>query len=168
MKTISVTVERNFHIMNDDRFIMEKISHTVELEESDNTQFAMEFARHEIETNFRGAYPHIEEHLNFHVVRQVNKYEAASNDRRLEALGIKPAIPSFEEIEEEFKAEKINKYNGLGKDAQKPIDTSYNVIEEINKCKSSTLLKIYKLQCKTPEEHKAYEDKAKEFKVKAK
>jgi hypothetical protein len=45
MKTTSITVERNFHIMNDDRFIMEKISITAEIQDTDFVQVAINNAR---------------------------------------------------------------------------------------------------------------------------
>ncbi len=69
MKTTSITVERNFHIMNDDRFIMEKISWTVELDETDDPHDAIDIARSHITDNFKHAYPKVYTHLNFHVVR---------------------------------------------------------------------------------------------------
>jgi hypothetical protein len=56
--------------MNDDRFIMEKISQTLELDDKDDIWNAIDFARRSIEQNFRIAYPKVEEHLNFYVVIQ--------------------------------------------------------------------------------------------------
>ncbi len=73
MKTTSITVERNFHIMNDDRFIMEKISMTADLQDGDDEEQCMDFLRQYITNNFKAAYPKVEESLNFHVVRQYNE-----------------------------------------------------------------------------------------------
>ncbi len=75
MKTTSITVERNFHIMNDDRFIMEKISVTVEVCDEDYTQDCIDNARKQIEANFKAAYPKVYTHLNFDEVRQLDKEE---------------------------------------------------------------------------------------------
>jgi len=67
MKIKEITVERNFHIMNEDRFIMEKISQTIEFDENDIgfEHAAMDAARQQIIDNFKHAYPHLKTHLNF-------------------------------------------------------------------------------------------------------
>ncbi len=71
MKTTSITVERNFHIMNEDRFIMEKISMTAELDGTEIVPDAVDRLRDLIEKNFKAAYPKVYTHLNFDEVRQV-------------------------------------------------------------------------------------------------
>jgi hypothetical protein len=109
MKTASITVERNFHIMNDDRFIMEKISATIELEEGDRgyEHTVINVARKMVEDNFKAAYPKVEEHLNFHVERQYSLKENYP-------LGINPNLNNHGEIQptdiaKNYIAQKINK-----------------------------------------------------------
>ncbi len=75
MKIITVGSERNFHILNDDRFIMEKNWLTAELAPGEDEQAALNELRSRIAANIRTAYPHVEEHLNFHVERQVRSNE---------------------------------------------------------------------------------------------
>jgi len=59
MKVLSITVEKNFHCMNDDRFIMEKISVTSEVEEGESVHSVINIVREEIVTNFKKAYPNL-------------------------------------------------------------------------------------------------------------
>ncbi len=66
-------IERNFHILNDDRFLMEKISLPIEMQEGEDIHDAINRTRETIVQNFKAAYPKVEESLNFHVVRQVDK-----------------------------------------------------------------------------------------------
>lgn len=65
MKFKEITIERNFHIINDDRFIMEKIHATIQLDDFDDEQLAMNTARAQIVENFKKAYPNVYVHLNF-------------------------------------------------------------------------------------------------------
>lgn len=65
MKFKEITIERNFHILNDDRFIMEKVSATIQLDDYDDEQLAMNTARAQIIDNFKAAYPKVYTHLNF-------------------------------------------------------------------------------------------------------
>jgi len=114
MKTTSITVERNFHIMNDDKFIMEKISVTKELEQFDNVNAAIDQAREDISYNFKLHYPKVETSLNFDVVRQLDKEERnfyevgkitqADIDKRLEALEIIPEKIKPVPIEDQIQA----------------------------------------------------------------
>ena len=74
----TITVERNFHCMNEDRFIMEKISYPIEIEEGADIKTVHEKineARQVIVDNFKAAYPHLRTYLNFDEVVQVNKEE---------------------------------------------------------------------------------------------
>ncbi len=72
MKTTSITVERNFHIMNDDRFIMEKISMTAEVDVDEREDYVADKLREMIINNFKAAYPKVYTHLNFDETIQVN------------------------------------------------------------------------------------------------
>jgi hypothetical protein len=58
--------------MNDDRFIMEKISATIEMDDSEDEQLAMRAARGQIIENFKAAYPNVFTYLNFDVTEQRN------------------------------------------------------------------------------------------------
>ncbi len=80
MKTIMI--ERNFHIMNEDRFIMEKISIAREVNDEVNEQDIINSSRETIVTNFKAAYPHLKTYLNFDEVVQVNK-GLADFDKRI-------------------------------------------------------------------------------------
>lgn len=143
MKTISVTVERNFHCLNDDRFIMEKISATIELENGDTPQAAMNIARSEIESNFKTAYPTVEEHLNFNVVRQQN-----DNYKPIEYM-LPKMIDNFANVPTDKKEE--------------PIDKGFNLIDEILKCTNPKVFKTQKYMCKTDEEKAAWNERNKMF-----
>jgi hypothetical protein len=46
---------------------------------------------------------------------------------------------------------------------EKKIDNSFNVFEEIAKCKSVTFLKVYQPMCITPEEKSAYDNRLKQL-----
>ena len=68
-------IERNFHIMNDDRFIMEKISLPIEIQDGEDIHAAINRTRETIVQNFKAAYPKVYTHLNFDETIHVNKIE---------------------------------------------------------------------------------------------
>lgn len=141
MKTKEITVERNFHIMNDDRFIMEKISQTIELEENDWEDEAINIARKLIESNFKAAYPNVYVHLNFDE-KEIPITKAWQVD--------KPYIVGQINVHPDGSQTKIIL------DEPTPIDQSFNLIDEINKCKSKSMLKVYAPMVKSPDETEAY------------
>ncbi len=177
MKTVSITVERNFHILNDDRFIMEKISLTGELEPGEDEQAALDELRQRIAANIRTAYPKIEEHLNFHVVRQVtngihispeyinqrqdlhDKSMQYANQKVVEILSKPPEANHAAENNLQNAAN----YQAYMKTKPEKIDNSFNLIDEIAKSKTIPLLKVYKPMCKEPEEAAAYVKKMDEL-----
>ncbi len=79
MKITSITIDRNFHVSNDDRFLMEKISVTAEVSEGEFVPSVIDNAREIIVQNFKAAYPKVEDSLNFHVVRDYSNNLSNSN-----------------------------------------------------------------------------------------
>lgn len=74
MKTISFNVERNYRISNDDQYMKARFSQEVVPDENETTEDAALRAIKQMDNIFRIAYPHVAEHLNFHVERQLNNY----------------------------------------------------------------------------------------------
>lgn len=153
-------IERNFHIMNEDRFIMEKISLPVEMQDGEDIHAAINRTRESIVQNFNAAYPHVYPYLNFHVVKQVNGND--NNIKKvLHTFTVPPEPPNHsnkELIAMQEQSEKINKGT-----IEEQIDSSFNLIGEINKCKSHALLHTYSFMCQTDEEHAAYNKRKKEL-----
>lgn len=151
-------LERNFHIMNDDRFIMEKISLPVEIQDGEDIHAALNRTRETIVQNFKKAYPHIEEAMNFHVVRNYNNNLANSNEWTKVPYTVLPSDAKF--------GSRNDNLNLPTTIPDKPtIEEPYDIIKEINSCKFLTVLKIYEKQCKTAEQKDAYKKKEKELEL---
>lgn len=118
-------VERNFHVLNDDRFIMEKISLPIEQQEGEDIHTAINRTRETIISNFKAAHPYIEEQLNFHVVRQVNNKAATTTSINGDSEFHKPYVAG-------------ETYTGT------PM-TKKSIEEQIEECTSIEELKTFKI-----------------------
>jgi hypothetical protein len=115
MKITTITVERNFHIMNDDRFIMEKISATAEFHEYDSANEITNGLREFIEENFKKAYPKVYTYLNFNEDVDINKpiinlhplTQGISNNR-VESEPYNYHSPDIEAVKKEMQSYKKN------------------------------------------------------------
>jgi hypothetical protein len=151
MRTKEITVERNFHIMNDDRFIMEKISVTVELNQHDNENSIINAAREVLAENFKAAYPKVYAHLNFDEVIQV---KAA------------PVYP-YEFTQETYQGaikEAATNPNDLQWHNNPEIDKPQTLEEQIKSCTSINVLKaVYPKLVKDKPEQKVYDEQLKKL-----
>lgn len=84
MKFKEITVERNFRISNDDPYLKERITATVQLDDTDNEQMAMNMARQQLIKNFKLAYPNVYTYLNFD---EVNSNGTIPNQHYIDAHG---------------------------------------------------------------------------------
>lgn len=145
MKYKEITVERNYHISNDDVYMKEKLSATVELDDLDVVEIAIDSVRSTLNNAFKEAYPNVYMHLNFE-----------EKDRNTKQLNdVKEVLHTFPTSSDKFKKET-------------PIDQSFNLIDEIQKCDSLSKLSINRYLCRTGEEKKAYENKLRELEYKEK
>lgn len=71
-KTTSITVNRNYRVSNDDQYARTTLVHNIDLIDGETKEAETLRAIKELDAIFRIAYPYMEEHLNFYVVRQVN------------------------------------------------------------------------------------------------
>jgi hypothetical protein len=155
MKTISITVERNFHIMNDDRFIMEKISMTKELEGDDDAMACVNDIRLDIEDNFKAAYPHLRTYLNFDEVTQVKYTKQSENVTSWEIVNPsetngKHVVSNPQFYDKPLPQEKINKGTiEEQKEWKYPVATVETIKKEIQNFNKSIALfqAIYSPQC---------------------
>jgi hypothetical protein len=147
MKTLQGLIERNFHIMNDDRFIMEKISFPISIDEDapeEEVHNAINKAREMIVTNFKAAYPHLKTYLNFDEVIQgksLEKYDALpmiTNTDELPQFKI-PKIPIEEQKEWYTHEDAVNnmrkeiskvKYKGILEKVYNPMIKNYPELKE--------------------------------------
>lgn len=154
MNIIPITVERNFHIMNDDRFIMEKISFPILINEDasvEDIHNAMNKAREIIVANFKAAYPKVYTHLNFDKTIELNKNDFIK-DKSMFNINSDASLQTVP-------------INGKFNEPTEPIDTSFNLIDEINKCKTVNDLKTFKFITVSQEEKDAYSKKIKELSI---
>jgi hypothetical protein len=143
--TKSFSVERNYRISNDDPYLKARFSQEVIPDENETTEDAALRAIKQLDNIFRIAYPYVAEHLNFHVERQVNGY----------GKGDLPLPKDYVDVSK-IKIE-------LPIEQKSIIEEPYDIIKEINSCKSATVLKIYEKQCKTSEQKRAYKNKESEL-----
>jgi hypothetical protein len=98
--TKEFNVERNYRIDNSDPYMKARFNQTVIPDEGETIEDAALRAISQLDNIFRMAYPHVAEHLNFHIVKQVK--ENGYKMPEMEAMkSLVDSLPT--------KVEKINK-----------------------------------------------------------
>ncbi len=164
MVTKSITIERNYRVSNDDPYARTRLVHNIDLEEGETKQDATIRGIKELDEIFCIAYPHVAPHLNFHVVRQIDKEE-----RNLIEVG-KIRQQDIEDRLKDFDNRSYQNHTVLPtppeKIEQKPteetnipkIGTVERTIHEIQHCTTFTQLKEFELMASMNKKVKGYYD----------
>lgn len=158
MKFKEITVERNFRISNDDPYLKERITATVQLDDTDNEQMAMNMARQQLVKNFKLAYPNVYTYLNFDEVIQKTYSE----------LGLDTPTLSNKWQEITHDSTKIipthisNPITGINLDSEKPPTLE----EQIQSCETIEQLRGWQLIANMqPKLKELYENKYKQLQL---
>lgn len=148
-------IERNFHIMNDDRFIMEKISLPIEQEDGEDIHAAINRTRETIVANFKAAYPKVYTSLNFDEVIQVNNGNVSKKE--MHSFILAPEPPNHSNNELIAMQEESHNYHSPSVEQVKKEMQSYKLGAKAFKA-------VYELQVQNnPELQEIFDEKLKEL-----
>jgi hypothetical protein len=110
--TKEFNVERNYRIDNSDPYMKARFNQTVIPDEGETIEDAALRAISQLDNIFRMAYPHVAEHLNFHIVKQVK--ENGYKMPEMEAMkSLVDSLPTkVEKINKGTIEEQIQAFNG--------------------------------------------------------
>lgn len=166
MKTISISVSKNYRTSNDDQYARTTFVHNIDLEEGETKQDATLRAIKELDEIFCIAYPYVYPYLNFHVVKQARVNHNDEKTNFDEVIQISQPVHIVSQPQDKFthKWETINGNPIVTEKENKPtieepIDKDFNLINEMKNCKTAKELKTFCLLTITPEEKEFYKNK---------